>query len=458
MKKNTTQSYTREEREFLSPVLEVLETPPSPLGRWIIYCIVAFFLVTLGWAIVGRTETVITALGRLTPSGYVKIIQSVDGGIIKKIYVQDGDKVSKGDSILEFSASEIKTAYKNAQTEYEKSHNEFGYYQAYLKILEQYDTTRKKYTMDTIQALLNTLHMGQKPLYAQRLYAEVYAYMSRMDTFKAQQNQATIELDITQHKIQSLNEKHKLWDIVYQAEKKLYDKNLTSTYKFEEIKQKGLEIQKAIAIEKLALENIHAKIDTIENQMNTLQKSTKSNVTNAFLKHKNVRDMAKEALQLQQKQLDRNTIRSPISGTIEQLQVHSIDGVLKPAQAIASIVPDSMDLVAQGYVLNKDIGFVRMGQTVRVKIDSFPFTKYGYLTGVVSFISSDTMEHKVLGHVYKVDIALDKQYLKHKNQDTHIPLTSGMTLSMEIKTGKRRIIEYILSPLVKTMDESFKER
>ena len=450
--------YTVEEREFLPSVLEVLETPTNPLGRRIIYCIVAFFLVALGWSVLGRTETVTTAIGKLTPSGYVKVIQSADGGIIEQIFVKDGDKISQGDPIIKFNASEIKTAYVNAQTEYDIQKHELAYYQTFMGLLETSGTMGLSYTPSDKQDLFVDFTSDKKGVYTKRLHSEWQSYVSQMETFDGQEHQHRIDLKAVDHKIENLEKKHQLWTLKYTAEMKLQEKKLSSKYKMQEVQQEGGEITKAIEIEKLVLDSTNAKISNVLHKKDTLQKTTRADVVNGYINSKNAFHKAATNLQLQQKRFDRSVIKSPINGTVEQLQIHSIDGVIQPAQAIATVVPDNTALLAECYILNKDAGFIRTGQTARVKIDSFPFTKYGYLTGTVSFISSDAIAHKTLGDVYKVHIALDKQYLQRKNQDTQIPLTSGMTLATEIKTGNRRIIEYILSPLIKTVDESFKER
>ena len=446
MKKPT---YTHQELEFLPSALEILETPTSPIGRRIIYVIITFFLVALTWSIVGRTETVVTATGKLIPSGYVKVIQSADGGVIDKIFVKDGDKIQKGMPLIQFDTHEIKIAYETIKAERDKQYAQNVYYGAFLDTLN---------TKKFVQPVFDDLLSETKELYSGRLQTQWQAYTSKLALSDTQIDQIKLEQQSTQKKIDNLQEKLKIWDLKKLTEQKLYNKGLGSKLALDEVNQKHAEITRAIEIEQIALKTAKGKIKTVTQEKDEFVKNTHAGVLDKFIITKDALKKANLELDLQKEKLNRSVIRSPIDGTIEQLQIHTIDGVVKPAQAIATIVPEGESLIVEAYILNKDSGFIRLDQTARIKVDSFPFTKYGFITGKVDFISSDAQPHQTLGTVYKVHIKLDTQYLKHKNTNNKIPLSTGMTTTTEIKTGNRRVIEYILSPLVKTIDESLKER
>lgn len=126
------------------------------------------------------------------------------------------------------------------------------------------------------------------------------------------------------------------------------------------------------------------------------------------------------------------------------------------AQPIMVVVPNENQMEVEALLPNKDIGFVKAGQEVVIKIESFPYTRYGYLTGKVKSVSFDAVEHEQLGLVFAVLITLDQNYLTIEGQKVY--LTGGMNITAEIKTGKRRVIDYLLSPLQTKVDESLKER
>ena len=149
-------------------------------------------------------------------------------------------------------------------------------------------------------------------------------------------------------------------------------------------------------------------------------------------------------------------LRAPVAGTVQQLAIHTEGGVVTPAQVLMAVVPSGDTLEVEATVLNKDIGFVRPGQKVTIKIESFPYTRYGYLTGSVHSVSHDAAQDEKLGLVFPARVRLDKATLLIDG--VQVKLTPGMALSVEIKTGKWRVIDYLLSPLQQHTTEALRER
>ena len=158
---------------------------------------------------------------------------------------------------------------------------------------------------------------------------------------------------------------------------------------------------------------------------------------------------AEQRLQLQQ-------LISPVDGVVQQLAVHTLGGVVQPAQALMIVVPGSGELLVEAMVQNKDIGFVHAGQPVEVKLEAFPFTKHGVVHGVLEDISTDAVQDEKRGLIYPARVKLLAQTIGIGGRD--VPLGAGMQVSAEIKTGERRLIDYVLSPIVKYREESFRER
>jgi hemolysin D len=149
-------------------------------------------------------------------------------------------------------------------------------------------------------------------------------------------------------------------------------------------------------------------------------------------------------------------LRAPVDGTVQQLAVHTVGGVITPAQPLLAVVPSEESLEVEATILNKDIGFVRSGQRATIKIESFPYTRYGFLEGVVDSVSHDAAQNEKMGLVFPATIRLKRTVLVIDG--VKINLTSGMNLTVEIKTGKRSVVDYLLSPLKATSSESFRER
>jgi len=150
------------------------------------------------------------------------------------------------------------------------------------------------------------------------------------------------------------------------------------------------------------------------------------------------------------------SLTAPVDGTVQQLTVHTIGGVVPAAQPLMQIVPADAPIEVEAFVENKDVGFVHPGQTVAVKIDAFDYTRYGTTGALVSHVSQDAIQDEKRGLIYGTRIALDKDTIFVDGKA--LPLAVGMSVNVEIKTGTRRVIEYILSPLMRHQREALHER
>lgn len=149
-------------------------------------------------------------------------------------------------------------------------------------------------------------------------------------------------------------------------------------------------------------------------------------------------------------------ITAPVDGVVQQLAVHTVGGVVTPAQSLMVVVPQDATLEVEAKVQNKDIGFVHEGQEAVVKIDAFPFTKYGVINARVLSVSNDVIEDEKMGWVFGARLAMSSSTLPVNGRD--VKLSPGMSVMIEVKTGERRLIEYFLSPVLRGANESVRER
>ena len=355
----------QEELAFLPAALEIVETPPSPIGRAIGATIVAVFCVALLWAAFGHVDIVASASGKVVPSGRVKLIQPFETGVVRSIHVRDGQSVKAGEVLIELDPSI--TAAEQAQ---------------------------KKAEFDTIAATVDKLE-ADEPIIAQRV------------------------------------------DIL----KKLVDKGLGSKLTYLETLQLLTENHKDTAIQKSRLVEANAAVEAITARMK------------------------------------RQILTAPVDGVVQQLAVHTVGGVVTPAQQLAVVVPSDVVLEVEAMVPNRDIGFVHVGQDVQIKIDAFNFTRYGLLHGRVLSVSQDAIVRDVPPDKtkdntpgaesisseprgqelnYAVRVSLDVTRIQI--DDALANLSPGMAVTAEIKTGSRSAISYLLSPLVRHVHDSMHER
>ncbi len=223
-----------------------------------------------------------------------------------------------------------------------------------------------------------------------------------------------------------------------------------------EVKQQLIETTSNLEIYRNRLEEADASITAAEKDRENLIAQTKQQTLEELLDARNKFETAVITLRKAESREDRHQLRAPVSGTVQQLAVHTVRGVVSPAESLMVIVPDDVELEAVAKVQNKDAGFVATEQEAVIKIDSFPFTRYGKIDGKVKSISRDAIQDEDLGLVYEVRATLDTSEIFADGR--MVKLTPGMTASVEVKTGKRRIIEFLLSPVMKYGDEALRER
>ena len=328
--------------EFKPILSEIQDAPINPIGHTIFWLIISFIIIAFSWMYFGRVDVVVSARGIIIPDGEEKIIQSLDKGVVKNIFVKEGDYVEKDKILAIITPAEHEPALElNNLKEEEKMHKE------------------------QLSALLAK-------------YSFVNDRLKRL---------ASVQ------------------DIIPQA-----------TY--DEVKQESIILSHDIARVRIALKEITNKKEQLEKQ--------------------------------------KQIIKAPLDGYVNKLFIHTIGGVVTPAQELMSVVPKSAKFKIKAKVLNQDIGFIKEGMEALVKVDTFNFQKYGILDGNVELISPNSIEDEHLGTVYEVYIKPVNTKLMVEGKEEEIKF--GMTTTNEIKINKRRIIEFFIYPLIKYLDESIKVR
>ncbi|MCB1869653.1 MAG: HlyD family type I secretion periplasmic adaptor subunit, partial [Gammaproteobacteria bacterium] len=237
---------------------------------------------------------------------------------------------------------------------------------------------------------------------------------------------------------------------------KLTEKKFLGEVEFLEMEQERLEMHHDLATNRRRLTEIDAAIAEIEAQTEQLQRKFLGQV----LLERQENEKRIEALDQERIKAETRSnayrLSSPIDGVVQQLAVHTLGGIVTPAQQLMTIIPDEDVLEVEALVENKDIGFVKEGQNVEVKIDAFPFTKYGVIDAVLSDLSNDAVTDEVRGLVYKAKVILKETRIRVDGK--WVNLSPGMTVTAEVKTGTRRLIEFFLSPLLRYRQESIRER
>jgi len=459
----------RDEVEFLPAAVEIIETPASPLGRLIGGTIIAFFCASLAWASFGHVDIIATASGRIMPSGRTKVVQPFETGVVKAIHVRDGQKVAAGDVLIELDPT-INAA------ESERLRKE--------QLAASLDAARLKATLAAVGgdagslAAPNGATPAQLELQRNLLANQLEEYRAKIANLDRQIAQNEGNRAAVAATVEKLSQAIPLIRQRAQAYKTLVDREYGSKLQYLQTQQDLTEHEQELQVQKARLQEATAGLAALREQRRQseaeFRRSTLSDLAQAEQK---ASSLAEELVKAQQHH-DLQTLAAPVDGTVQQLAVHTVGGVVTPAQPLLVIVPNEARLEVEAMVSNRDIGFVHDGQAVEIKIDTFNFTKYGLLHGEVLSVSSDAIsrdkpadksdagnnagsgerssEPQGQELVYAARISLDRTDMQI--DERLVNLSPGMAVTAEIKTGRRRVIDYVLSPILRTRQAALRER
>jgi hemolysin D len=440
---------TRDELEFLPAALEIMDTPPNPLGRGLMWVIMLFFITAVVWSVVGRVDIVAVAQGKVIPAGKVKVIQPFEMSTVKAVHVTEDQLVQKGQLLIELDATKQQANITRLQAE-DKTISE--------------ELQRIRHLLDRLQLLEVSATMPgneRLPLPANdqlsaRIDADFRHYRAQLESVQEQINQGLAELKVIQTRVNQLEKTVPLITERTQSYARVLESGAVSRNQWLELEQERIEQSMELQVQREQLQLVKAKIKTTKQNHASLYEQ----IISDLLKHQNEnytrRDIVEQDI-IKAKQSDSlQLIRSPVAGVVQQLAIHTIGGVVTPAQELMRIVPGGMDFEVEAVFNNRDIGFVKEGQRAEVKVDAFPFTRYGTINAEIRSISNDSILDEKNGLGYVARVRLDDNTIQ--TGDRRVTLHPGLSVSVEAKTGDRRLIDYFLSPLLKFRSESIRER
>jgi len=456
------------ELAFLPAALEIVETPPSPIGRAIGITVIALFCFALTWATFGSVDIVATASGKIVPTGGTKIVQPFETGVVRVIHVRDGQTVRAGDVLIELDPT---------MTEAERDHLMSDLVSAGL------DVARLRATLSERADPLEDFHPpeGASPalieMTRQFLISQVAEQQGKLAALDRQLKQKEAERDTITASIAKIETTIPVLTQRVDIRKYLYEKDLGSKVIYLTEYQELVGMQQEALVQKSRYQEADSAVAALA--------QTKAQATAEYRRirfdelskaEQKAAGLAQDLIKAKQR-TKLQALTAPVDGVVQQLAVHTVGGVVSPAQVLLAVVPLDSHLEIEAMVSNRDIGFVHAGQVAEIKIDTFNFTRYGLLHGEVLSISHDAITRdkpqdkfndKTLGAEttssepkgqemnYAARVSLDRAQMQV--DDKLVNLSPGMAVTVEIKTGSRRIISYLLSPVAQYKQEMFRER
>ncbi|MNJ17583.1 Hemolysin secretion protein D, chromosomal [compost metagenome] len=439
------QKRSRDEYEFQPGYLEIIERPPAPWARGTALLLILSVTLALLWATCGFLDIHASASGRLMVSSHTKVIQAHEAGEVSAIHVRDGQRVKSGDMLVTLNPIGVGTELNERQA------------QLTFKRLEQ----ARAQALLSNAPLANYLPPGDLPLeqvsaaraQLESTWKEIRA---NLDSLRAeitinQANQHARSVEIAALGKLASNIRRRL-----EARRAMAAEQLLPQVELLEQEKEQLEVERSLAQQHAELQVLKAEARNRAEQLDSYLAKTQReqhDVLNST--RQDIAILQQQLIRLRDKQRQQ-TLVAPVDGVVQQLAVHTLGGAVQPAQQLLVIVPEGIELDAEVLVLNKDVGFVKAGQPVEVKVEAFPYTRYGTLRGTVAHVSRDAIKDEQQGlvfpariHLQRASIAVDQAW---------VPLQAGMSITAEIRTGDRRVIDYLLSPIAQYQSEALRER
>jgi hemolysin D len=462
------------DREFLAPALEILETPPSPVHLAFLWIICALAVAGLIWAYFGRIDVIAAAQGKFQPTGRVKVIEPLETGRVAAIRATNGSSVAEGDILVELDRSASEVDLAGAKDALASARAEALRRQAALAAV-----SARVFSPPPAIAWPADIAPSRREREERVLAADLGQLEATLASFAAQRKQKSAECDMlletiaTQKKlVATLSERVDMRTrlVEAQAGAKAAVIDATETLQYQ---------QTQLAAREQELAALTAGLEVIDRDSEKAVETFLSDDAQKLSEAERRVEEARERVAKAEAAIDHLTLRAPIAGRVQSSVIANVGQVVASGQEVMRIVPRDSKLEIEAYVLNRDIGFVSVGQEAVVKIESFPFTRYGSIAAHVTRIARDAIPapdasviegdparasnaagyagaERTQNLVFAVELEPDASTMTIDGVER--PITSGMAATVEIKTGSRRLLEYLFSPLVEVTSRAAHER
>lgn len=454
--------------EFMPAALELQESPPNPLVRWLAWILIALFVLTLIWACIGKVDVVSSAEGKIIPSSRVKQIQPLTKGFVKAIHVKEGQFVNQGDALIELDRTITAADQARMQQELHNASLNLAGAEALQAFLANSDNmktnsdAKKILQPRTATEIELKVHASIKSteteilLHQQKTWEQWQQYQAQLSSLHSGLQKVQSEKIRNQETIKKLQQTLPMITKRAQALESLYAKNMASEAEYLELEQQRIERVQDLAAQQQMQQQLNAAINEAQQQINALKADTLGKLLTQIADSRNQIATISEELVKATDMNDKQILYAPVSGYVQQLAINTIGGIVMEAQELMIIVPEEENLEVQVMLGNQDVGFVQKDMAAEIKVHTFPFTKYGLIDATVTHISDDAIIDEKLGLVYTVHLKMHKNTIRVESKD--VKLIPGMAVTAEVKTTQRRVIEYFLSPLLRYKQESIRER
>jgi len=435
-----------EDQDFVSDINEVNLYGASIQSHLILWSSFAFFIVAFIWASFATLDEVTRGSGKTIPSSHIQVIQNLEGGILAEILVQEGDTVEKGQALLQLDAVRFASSFNETKLTY------FELLATVASLTAEVNNTDMKLSDEVIKDHPDIVTAAQRLLASRQKKLNVNARILQQQL--KQKEQEMVELKA---KAAQIYRSHQLLAEELKMSEPLVSEGAMSKVELLRLKRSVNDLRGELTSTRLSIPRIQASLDEAKGKLSELKVRFHTDALEQLKEAKAELDRTSETVLALEDRVTRTRVVSPVKGTIKQLKITTIGGVIQPGMDLVEIVPLDDQLLIEAEVRPADIAFLRPGQKAMVKLTAYDFSIYGGLEAKLEHISADTIVNKEDGKsYYLIRLRTDKSYLEKNLEKLNI--IAGMTADVDILTGKKTVLDYILKPILKTKERALKER
>ncbi|RLA80190.1 MAG: HlyD family type I secretion periplasmic adaptor subunit [Epsilonproteobacteria bacterium] len=433
--------HTKDKHEFKPLLVEIEDRPINPLGRSLLWIIIA--LMTFGglWIYFAKIDVVVSARGKIIPYGEIKVLQPIETGVVSAILVKEGELVSKGQILIEIDPSVTETNLDSKQKNLELLDIEILRLSALIedKAFITPMNCKDEGLLSTQKLIYNTTKLGfsQQQLLIKKQSLQVISQINSSFIDRSR---------LQQHRASAKKKEANLLSVI----------DIIARSEYDEACKELVEHDEQIRMKTHDINQLQERLNELREQKILITQEYQNKLLEELTQKRKEATLLKVEIESIEFKKAKQKITSPVDGYVTKLMIHTIGGVVTPAEKLISILPKDVPLVIKAKVLNQDVGFIKEGMESAIKIDTFDFQKYGLIPAEVIHISDDAIEDEQLGSVYEIYLKPKKDHLIVEGEKIY--LNSGMTTTAELKIGQRRVIEFFIYPLIKYMDEGMSVR
>lgn len=449
--------------EMADDVYGAMLTEVPSLHRLIIWSMAGLFISFLVWAYFSELDKVTSGTGKIIPSSQIQIVQSLDGGVLQQLFVQEGMQVTRNQPIASIDDTRFQSDFAEQKQEVDSLRANIIRLRAELSSIlvgssddwkQQIEINKQipEYPED-LNLIAELMVREQQEEYSGRLDSLI----NQLAIQGQQIQQREQEITELESKIRTLDGSFQLAQKELALTKPLAEREIVSKIELFKLERSINDLRGELdAVRLLAPQLKSALKESVLKRRETVL-AYRSDVRAQLNEMQNRLSRINESQVSAQDKVTKALILSPVVGTIKTLYFNTLGGVVKPGETIAEIVPTEDKLMVEARIKPQDIGFIYPGLPAVVKITAYDFTRYGGLTGKVEHISASTTQDEEGNSFYLIRVRTDASSIKNSN-DEDMPIIPGMMANVDVLTGKRTILDYILNPILRANETALRER